>query len=507
MAYPDAPPTRRSARTPKPTARKRPSTQLSPSQRRKRARKVTSVSSTATRRPLPLLSPTFTPVMSPPTNKRITEQFIELSDNEQLLDNEDEDNFSPGIFDDDAIEVARLEEQQDAEQDNSEEDTMKYLSVWKAVVNVKEILASQSAIYKDQELRLYMIRQWQDAVIQKAQPRKLEIVKLEAVASFDRCRAVDESPFELRDPRDITMVHEVLRMWHEQHKRVSVRIMLYLKEDIIEGPSQLDSSAGAIGTGRQTATQRQLAHLPMILQSEQATGNLMPQIADRWPCKNSQCRNKGKTCWQNKKKPDNPDHASNHYPVPGEIFRRWNREINEELSTVEQPSQNVIVQLVNWRERDRKKTAESPKPVEGPSLTDQLIQTFLVTQIQQITQQQSSTLQHTLPIHSPPPAPSSPIQSDSDPSDLLDRFFDWLILRSSEQRRVVLKDIQSKLLDEDWNLETLRDDRKGGAMTTDIWESYGFKLGTLAHIRSKISEFKHRQRPRSQGSNESNSSL
>jgi hypothetical protein len=208
-----------------------------------------------------------------------------------------------------------------------------------------------------------------------------------------------------------------------------------------------------------------------------------------------------------KKRPDNPDHASNHYPIPGEIFRRWNREINEELSTVEQPSQNVIVQLVNWRERDRKKTTELPKSGEGSSLTDQLIQTFLVTQIQQITQQQSSTSQHSLPMHSLPPAPSSPIQSDSDPSDILAQFFDWLILRSSKQRRVVLKDIQSKLLDEDWNLETLRDDHKGRAMTTAIWESYGFKLGTLAHIRSKISEFKQQQRPRSQGSNEGNSSL
>jgi hypothetical protein len=160
------------------------------------------------------------PVLSPPniTNKRIAGQFIELSDDEPLLDNEDEDDFSLGIFDDDAIEVAQLEEQREVEQDNSEENVMKYLSVWKAVVNVKEILASQSAIYKDQELRLYMIRQWQDAVIQKAQPRKLEIVKLEAVASFDHCRAVNESPFKLKDPRDITSVHEVLRMWHEQNR-------------------------------------------------------------------------------------------------------------------------------------------------------------------------------------------------------------------------------------------------------------------------------------------------
>jgi hypothetical protein len=96
-----------------------------------------------------------------------------------------------------------------------------------------------------------------------------------------------------------------------------------------EGQSQIGAGAG--GIGRQTAAQRQFAHLPMILQIEQATGNLMSQIADRWPCKNSQCRNKGKTCWQNKKNLTTRDHVSNHHLVLGEI----DDEINDELSTVE----------------------------------------------------------------------------------------------------------------------------------------------------------------------------
>jgi hypothetical protein len=124
-------------------------------------------------------------------------------------------------------------------------------------------------------------------------------VKLKAVVSYERCRAVDECPFDLQDQQDIRSVQEVLRMWHKQHKRVSLRVTLYLKEDIIEPQPQPDSSAragGASGAGRRTATQRQLADLPTVLQSEQFGGNLMLQIADRWPCKNSQCRNKGKTC-------------------------------------------------------------------------------------------------------------------------------------------------------------------------------------------------------------------
>jgi hypothetical protein len=307
-------------------------------------------------------------------NDRQARQPIKVADEE----NEDED-IASSLIDDDAIEAQLNKQQKEVDKDDLEEDIIKYLSVWKAIVNGKENLSSRSAIYADRELYIYMIKLWQDEVIKKAQPQQLEVVKLEAVASYERCRAVDECPFDLQDQQDIRSVQEVLRMWHKQHKRVSLQVTLYLKEGIIEPQPQLDSSARAGGAsgaggagraGRRTATQRQLADLPTVLQSEQFGGNLMLQIADRWPCKNSQCRNKGKTCWQNKKQPDSPDYVSNHYSVPGELFRQWNCEINKELSTVEQPSQNLIVQLVNWRERDRKKTAELPKPIEGLSTID-----------------------------------------------------------------------------------------------------------------------------------------
>jgi hypothetical protein len=77
----------------------------------------------------------------------------------------------------------------------------------------------------------------------------------------------------------------------------------------------------------------------------------MPAIADRWPCTSSGCPNKGKTCWRNQKLNalDKPEH---HYPVPAELFRRWSKEIIDEISTVEQPSQEIIVALVAWKERD-----------------------------------------------------------------------------------------------------------------------------------------------------------
>ena len=46
-------------------------------------------------------------------------------------------------------------------------------------------------------------------------------------------------------------------MWHTQRKRVSLRVMVYLKEDIAEQQAQLDSGtrAGRVGgTGRASGT-------------------------------------------------------------------------------------------------------------------------------------------------------------------------------------------------------------------------------------------------------------
>jgi hypothetical protein len=51
-------------------------------------------------------------------------------------------------------------------------------------------------------------------------------------------------------------------------------------------------------------------------------------------------------------------------------------------------------------------------------------------------------------------------------------------------------EICRKLVDEDWSIDNLRTELKGGAITPAIWERYGFRMGTLAKIQSTISEFK-----------------
>ncbi|KAI9766184.1 MAG: hypothetical protein M1840_006751 [Geoglossum simile] len=92
---------------------------------------------------------------------------------------------------DDAVDATRLKEQaeqieeeddkEDDEEDDEEEgekeeeeDTLTYTSVWKAMREVLE----------------------------RARPWQLEMVKLEAITSYERCRALDECPFELQHQHD-----------------------------------------------------------------------------------------------------------------------------------------------------------------------------------------------------------------------------------------------------------------------------------------------------------------
>jgi hypothetical protein len=191
---------RRSTRTSKPTHKQAQSESQSSLQRSKIAQRATQA---PYRRRLPPVLPQSNITDHEDEDEGQFGQPIEV------LDNEDED-LPSSVLDDDDAEVAQLEEQQ--QQQQAEEDVMKYPSVWKAVVNGKENLASWSAIFADEELYMFMVRQWRDKVIEKAQPQQLEVVKLKAVASFERGGAVDECPFNLQDQQDIERVYEVLRM-------------------------------------------------------------------------------------------------------------------------------------------------------------------------------------------------------------------------------------------------------------------------------------------------------
>jgi hypothetical protein len=46
------------------------------------------------------------------------------------------------------------------------------------------------------------------------------------------------------------------------------------------------------------------------------------------------------------------DTATDHYPVPGELLRRWNKEIRVEKSIVEQLSPTLILAFRRFRDKE-----------------------------------------------------------------------------------------------------------------------------------------------------------
>src|SRR3954451_5969211 len=92
------------------------------------------------------------------------------------------------------IEEEEEEEDEEEEEEEEEEDTLRYTGMWKAMGNTKETLCLKSGIYTESDLSIYSIRIWQREVLERARPRQLEMVKLEAIASYERCRILDECP-------------------------------------------------------------------------------------------------------------------------------------------------------------------------------------------------------------------------------------------------------------------------------------------------------------------------
>ena len=104
-----------------------------------------------------------------------------------------------------------------------------------------------------------------------------------------------------------------------------------------------------------------------------------------------------------------------------------------------------------------------------------------------------------LPQYPPPysnvkaPQNSSPVQSKTDPVKLLSQFFKWLANQpkfNSKRQRAILEPIKDKLVEEEWNINLLKSQKLGKGITSEQWETYSFKIGTLYRIRPLISKFK-----------------
>ena len=480
-------PTRSSGRTPKPSARKRAQSVPTPSivrPSKKIKRKPNTTRKGQKVVPLPSPSP---PQLSPsPPSAQIIESTSEDEDNrmEELVGVEDED-------------IDKL----------SPPPPARFTSIWRAVAgNRNESLPGiKSAMFNTNNLYFFELEQWKEQIFLDLSPRKFKVSHLQAVASYEKARQVDCCPHEVRSHEDLRHAIDIINHWHKRwpSKPLSLNFTLYLIEEKASGAqapapvaTQSQPSSERSGGSRRTATQAQLTALPDILAAEVASGNHIPAIAYRWPCRNPQCRNNGETCWQNKKSPDAPDVAINHFPVSADVFLRWSREILSGLSTRDQPSQNIIVSLVSWKERNRKnpKGQVVVKEDSTSSNINNLVAIILASQIKQMNQYPQPPPYYLPPYSNVAPLQnSSHVRSETDPIELLGQFFDWLVNEpgfNSERQRKILKPIKIKLMEEQWSIESLKSQKLGEGMTSEIWDSYDFRIGSLCRIRSKISDFK-----------------
>jgi hypothetical protein len=269
-------------------------------------------------------------------------------------------------------------------------------------------------------------------------------------------------------------------MWHEKwpKKSLSVRIFLHLteKKDAPNFESDLPTTLPVtqpVQQGRRTATQQQLNSLPSVLSTEKATGNMVPEIVDKWSCTNRSCRNFGYTCWQDRLTDMLHLHV-NHYPVTAELLRLWNKEIIIQRSTVENPSSHVVCKLVTWKLRDKKvsgKNMSGQQEQDGNSTTDQLIQTLLINTINDHKRQ--------------PPQQAVPTWSSlctrQDPQKVLTEFFTWLHTRPSWKFTAqieLLESIEYKVVEDGWDIDRLKHIKK------QDWQDYGFGIGTEVTVKS-----------------------
>ena len=165
---------------------------------------------------------------------------------------------------------------------------------------------------------------------------------------------------------------------------------------------------------------------------------------------------------------------------------------------MEEPSQNIVCQLSAWKTRKQLKTPE-PKNDPPDHQFKELVQLLTVRELQAVRRDQQNQPQ-LFPPSTESLQTSSPIRSDTDHSEILSQFFVWLMAQpgyDSERQRQILEPIRDALVDDDWDLDTLKSPDQ---MTIEIWKEYGFKLGTLPRLRQKISEFKSQRNYISQSS-------
>jgi hypothetical protein len=376
---------------------------------------------------------------------------------------------------------------------------LEYRGSWRALVNRRlELSGGQIGKWPRSYLSKELLDTWQtESDIAYQGKLKLSYQYTEAIVTHEKCRAQDQLKCDIKDGDNLESVYgllqEILDQGHQPILRLTCHFNGVYAPDAVQFASQAASqntvTLNPERTSRQSTTQMQRNGPGEFLEPESITRNPGPMIAEKWLCASSRCKNQGRFCWVY----DSPDcdNPRNHYPVSEDMMRRWSQDVMESNATIDTPPSWLVLEFAEEKEekRIRAKALRESKKEAGSStekLLQQVLMCLMVTMWCQQQQQQQQQLQAFAQASS-----SSPVaRSNVDSAEVLRQFFEWYIKHYAAQQKETFTEIYMKLVDEDWCLDDIRTESKGGAMRPEVWERYGFKLGTLAKIQGKISAFK-----------------
>ena len=77
--------------------------------------------------------------------------------------------------------------------------------------------------------------------------------------------------------------------WPSRSLRLDFILSLIEEKEVVPAIPMPSQHIGERFGGRRTATQAQLSDLPTLLAAEEAAGNHVPKLADKWSCSNKHC--------------------------------------------------------------------------------------------------------------------------------------------------------------------------------------------------------------------------
>lgn len=225
----------------------------------------------------------------------------------------------------------------------------------------------------------------------------------------------------------------------------------------------------------------------VVTNERSATGSAIG-IRDYWRCQDEGCKNNPGVCWVRRPPGRQIDRDSDHYPLNGNIISNWASAIARQLCTIEEPSDDIQLQIrmaKDRNDRENKRRRRKVSPTSSNSSIEYLTKAILVGQLAQLKQPQQCQHHLSEPLQRP-----RWVDINSSHFEMIQHnrnFFNYWKL-SMPHLREEIKAIYSLCKKENFNINMLMDPWDG--MTMDLWTQYYEQSPRLlSHLRRKAHDW------------------